>query len=138
MSERRSRLESLSRLAAAYGRHQLRRVRPGRRSGAGGYGRVRALYAADGLLPLTAEERAQMPAMSRCINCGICDLVAGRLGAASLPDLSSAYLRPLPLLAVVGADLNGEADLAAAARACPTGVPLPELAATIKRLAAAT
>lgn len=136
MSERRSRLESLSRLAAAYGRHQLRRIAP--RQEAAGYARVRAMYADDGLLPLTPEERAQMPAMSRCINCGTCALVAGRLGSAQLPDLSSAYLRPLPLLRSVGADLNGEADLAAAARACPTGVPLPEVAATIRRLAAAT
>jgi ferredoxin len=82
-----------------------------------------------------------MPAISRCINCGICALVAGRHGGAYLPDLASAYLRPLPLLPRVRGDLgvaeggSREADLEAAAAACPVGVPLPALAAIVRRLA---
>jgi ferredoxin len=82
-----------------------------------------------------------MPAMSRCINCGICAMVAGRLGSAYLPDLASAYLRPLHLLPLVKSDLESnpprlaKADLEAAAAACPVGVPLPALAMIVARLA---
>jgi succinate dehydrogenase/fumarate reductase-like Fe-S protein len=136
---RRDRASALSRLALAYARHQVRRWSGrGSRDGASAAER---LYRPEHYLPLTAEEREQMPAMSRCINCGICALVAGRSGAAYLPDLASAYLRPLPLLPRVREDLEPtgdrpEADLEAAAAACPVGVPLPEVAAMLRRLAA--
>jgi len=79
--------------------------------------------------------------MSRCINCGICAMVAGRLGGAYLPDLASAYLRPLHQLPLVKGDLDAtapgtaQADLEAAAAACPVGVPLPAVAAIVRRLA---
>ena len=82
-----------------------------------------------------------MPAMSRCINCGICAMVAGRIGSAYLPDLASAYLRPLHQLPLVKNDLESDApgiaqaDLEAAAAACPVGVPLPALAMIVARLA---
>jgi hypothetical protein len=128
----------MSRLALAYATHQARRwAGRGSRDGASAAER---LYQPEHYLPLTAEERALMPAMSRCINCGICALVAGRHGRAYLPDLSSAYLRPLPLLARAGEDLEPSpeapaADLEAAAAACPVGVPLPAVAAIVRRLA---
>jgi hypothetical protein len=94
-------------------------------------------------VPITPEERELLPAMSRCINCGICAMVAGRLGRTYLPDLASAYLRPLHQLPVVKTDLELEApgtpqaDLAAAAAACPVGVSLPAVAAIVRRLAQA-
>ena len=49
-------------------------------------------------VPLTPSERARLPAMSRCVNCGICALVVGRVGAIRLPDLSTTYLRDHTLL----------------------------------------
>jgi hypothetical protein len=139
MAGRRDRASALSRLAAAYAGHQLRRW-TGRGSGSGAAA-VRHLYAPEHYLALTAEERDLMPAMSRCINCGICALVAGRLGQAYLPDLASAYLRPLPQLPRVKADLEASpggdapADLVAVDGACPVGVSLSALAALVSRLA---
>jgi hypothetical protein len=130
-----SRLGSLARLAAAYAVHQVRRRVLRRGRGGGGAERVLAVYASDRLRPLTPAEREQLPAMSGCINCGICALVAGRVGWVRLPDLASGYLRHYPLLADSGSDLEGEeGDLAAAAAACPVGVPLEEVAAMVRRL----
>jgi hypothetical protein len=136
---RRDRVSALSRLALAYARHQMRRW-TGRGAHDGATAAER-LYLPEHYLALTGEERTLLPAMSRCINCGICALVAGRSGAVYLPDLASSYLRPLPLLPSVRADLEPagglpEADLEAAAAACPVGVPLPAVAAIVRRLAA--
>ena len=138
-SRRSDRVSALSRLAVAYARHQARRwAGRGSRDGAAAAER---LYRPEHYVALTGEERDLLPAMSRCINCGICALVAGRSGAAYLPDLASAYLRPLPMLPRVRVDLEPgvdrpEADLEAAAAACPVGVPLPAVAAIVRRLAA--
>jgi len=141
MAGRGDRAAALSRLAAAYAGHQVRRWSGrGSRSGAAAAERI---YRPEHYVALTAEERELMPAMSRCINCGVCALVAGRMGSAYLPDLASAYLRPLHLLPSVKADLAPAAatapaaDLEAAAAACPVGVPLPALAAMVRRLAGA-
>jgi len=127
------------RLAWAYLRHQYRRrfARPA----AGSAEEVLIATAADRLRPLTAEENAALPAMSRCVSCGLCALAVRRFGATRLPDLANAYLRDLTLLPLAAGDLEG-ADpgpeaLEAAAAACPVGVPLDELAAVIRRLAAA-
>jgi hypothetical protein len=130
-----SRLSALVRLAAAYGRHQVRRrLRPAAAEGAAG--RLLQMYRGDGLIPLTPAEREGLPAMSRCINCGLCALAAGRLGQVRLPDLASGYLRHYPMLPSAGGDLEGDhPDLAAAASACPVGVPLEEVAAMVRRLA---
>jgi ferredoxin len=120
------------RLAGAFGVHQLRRrlQRPRPQ-----VERLLDLYAPDGLLPLTAVERRELPGISACINCGLCALVAGRLGEAHLPDLASAYLRAYPLVPEMAADLEGRpADLEAASAACPVSVPLGEVAAIIRRL----
>jgi hypothetical protein len=139
VSGRSDRAAALSRLAAAYAGHQVRRwTGRGSRGGAAAAERV---YRPEHYLALTPEERDLLPAMSRCINCGICAMVAGRLGKAYLPDLASAYLRPLHQLPLVQADLEAgapetpQADLEAAAAACPVGVPLPALAAIVRRLA---
>jgi hypothetical protein len=136
---RSDRVAALSRLAAAYAGHQVRRWTG--RGSRGGAAAVERVYRPEHYLSLTTEERELMPAISRCINCGICSMVAGRLGSVYLPDLASAYLRPLHQLPLVRADLEGgaagtpQADLEAAAAACPVGVPLPAVAAMVRRLA---
>jgi hypothetical protein len=141
MAGRRDRAEALGRLAAAYTGHQVRRWTG--RGSRGGASAAERLYQPEHYVALTAAERDLMPAMARCINCGICALVAGRLGSAYLPDLASAYLRPLHQLPLVRADLEPptpgtpQADLEAAAAACPVGVPLPAVAAIVRRLAEA-
>jgi hypothetical protein len=136
MAGRRDRASALSRLAAAYAGHQVRRWTG--RGSRGGAVAAQKVYTPEHYLALTAEERELMPAMSRCINCGICAMVAGRLAGAYLPDLASAYLRPLPQLPGVKSDFEGSPtpDLEAAAAACPVGVPLPALAVLVARLAA--
>ena len=129
------------RLAAAYGRHQVRRrfrrPEPGKP-------RLLETYAPDRLLPLTGEERKLLPRASRCINCGLCALVAARVGGLRPPDLASAYLRDYPRLAAAVGEVGSgpvsepeSAPLEAAAAACPMGVPLAEVLAAIRRLASA-
>ena len=134
-----SRASALARLAAAYGRHQVRgrfrRPEPGAE-------RLLEAYAGDRLFPLSSEEREVVAGAGRCINCGLCALVAARVAGLRPADLGSAYLRDYPRLAGVSDDWSAESEtgelaesLAAAAAACPTGVPLPELLATVRRLA---
>src|ERR1700682_3157911 len=139
MAGNRDRAAALSRLTAAYAGHQVRRWTG--RGSRGGSAPAQLVYRPEYYGPLPAEERALLPAMPRCISCGICAMVAGRLGRAYLPDLASAYLRPLHQLSLVKNDLEpaapapAPADLEAAAAACPVGVPLPAVAAIVRRLA---
>ena len=128
------RTDSLAKLAWAYGLHLTRRwlapVRPQLQ-------RLVDTYAADGLRPLTAEEQERHPQLIGCINCGLCALAAGRLGRTRLPDLASSYLRLYARIGAASSDFEGEEpDWEAAASACPVGVPLPEVAAIVRRLAA--
>jgi hypothetical protein len=137
------RRSALVRLGAAYARHLVRRrVRPGQSLTAD---EVREIYAPDRLAPLTSEERARLPSLSRCINCGLCALAAGRVAGLLPGDLATAYLRDYSLLPLAEDDLSPigsddgsgkeiEAALESAAAACPTGVSLPEVAAIVFRL----
>lgn len=128
------RADSLVKLAWAYGIHQTRRRVVRARS------QKQLLldtYAADGLQPLTADEQARHPTMIGCINCGLCAFAAGRIGRTRLPDLASSYLRLYARLGDASGDVSGDLpDVEAAAAACPVGVPLPEVAAIVRRLAA--
>ncbi|HZQ49399.1 MAG TPA: hypothetical protein VFB69_03735 [Candidatus Dormibacteraeota bacterium] len=128
------RADSLVKLAWAYGVHQTKRR----------VARVRSqkqllldTYAADGLKPLTAAEQQRHVEMIGCINCGLCALAAGRIGRTRLPDVAASYLRLYARLGDAAEDVAGELpDVEAAAAACPVGVPLPEVAALVRRLAA--
>ena len=128
------RTDSLAKLALAYGQHLARRrlTKPA--------SQVTVLlntYRPDGMVPLTAEERERHPALIGCINCGICAMAAGRLGKARLPDVASSYMRLYASLGEAGPDVSGdEPDFEAASAACPVGVPLAEVAAIVRRLAA--
>jgi hypothetical protein len=133
-----SRRSALIRLSWAYVRHGLRRRF--RAPPAAGAEQVLATYGEDHLLPLTPTERGHLPAMSRCINCGLCAIVVRRVGGVRPPDLPNAYLRDPTLLSAARTDLAGPSPaprvLAAASAACPVGVPLAEVAAAVQRLAA--
>lgn len=129
-----SRLDSLARLALAYGRHQIRRLGRRRRPVIEAFLRA---YARDHLVPLTDTEREALPAISTCIGCGLCDVAAGgRAGAVALSDLA-AHLRPLPLLPALKGAL-GDVDAEAGALACPMGVPVTTALAMLERLSAAS
>jgi hypothetical protein len=128
------RTDSLAKLALAYGMHLTRRRLSPPRSQ---FQRLLETYAPDGLRPLTADEQVRHPQLIGCINCGLCALAAGRIGNTRLPDLASAYLRLYARLGDASSDVAGdEPDWEAAAGACPVGVPLPEVAAIVRRLAA--
>jgi hypothetical protein len=78
------------------------------------------------------------PRLIGCINCGLCALAAGRLGKIRLPDLASSYMRLYARLGDASLDVEGEEgpDLEAASAACPVGLPLADVAAVVRRLAA--
>jgi len=128
-----ARADSLARLALAYGVHltrrRLTRAQPQLEELVGA-------YAPDGLRPLTAAEQDRHPQLIGCINCGLCALAASRIGRTRLPDLASSYMRLYARLGDASSDVGGDTpDLAAAAAACPVGVPLEEVAAIVRRFA---
>ena len=129
-----ARADSLAKLAFAYGVHMTRRRLTRRRSQ---LPTLLETYAPDGIRPLLPEERERHPHLIGCINCGMCALAAGRIGSVRLPDLATSYMRLYARLGAAASDVEGESpDLAAAASACPVGVPLEEVAAIVRRLAA--
>ena len=128
------RTDSLAKLALAYGVHlPRRRIAPARSQ----LDKLRTTYAPDGLRPLLPDEQARHPQLIGCINCGLCALAAGRIGKARLPDLATSYVRLYARLGDASSDAEGdEPDWAAAAAACPVGVPLQEVAAIVRRVMA--
>ena len=129
-----ARADSLAKLAWAYGLHLTRRRLTRHRS------QITTLletYKPDGIRALLPEERERHPQLIGCLNCGLCALAAGRMGSVRLPDLASSYMRLYARLGEASSDLEGDSpDLERAAAACPVGVPLPEVAAIVRRLAA--
>jgi hypothetical protein len=129
-----ARADSLAKLAFAYGVHLTRRRLTRPRSQVA---KLLETYAADGVRPLLADEREHHPGLIGCINCGLCALAAGRLGKVRLPDLATSYMRLYARLGEAASDLSGDSpELDAASAACPVGVPLEEVAAIVRRLAA--
>ena len=128
------RTDSLAKLALAYGRHLARRRLTRPRSQLAS---MVGTYKPDGIRPLTPAEREMHPRLIGCINCGLCALAAGRMGKSRLHDLAGSYMRLYARLADASSDLEGDdADLEAASAACPVGLPLNEVAAVVRRLAA--
>lgn len=126
------RADSLVKLAWAYGVHQTRRRITRRRSELTD---LLDTYAVDGIRALEPAERERHADMVGCINCGLCALAAGRMGRTRLPDLAASYMRLYARLGAASSDVEGDdPDLAAAAAACPVGVPLAEVAAIVRRL----
>ena len=126
------RTDSLAKLALAYGLHLARRRLSRPRSQ---LEELFETYAPEGIRALQPAERARHPYLVGCINCGLCALAAGRIGKTRLPDLASSYMRLYARLGDASPDISGDApDLAAAAAACPVGVPLTEVAAIVRRM----
>jgi succinate dehydrogenase/fumarate reductase-like Fe-S protein len=128
------RTDSLAKLAFAYGVHLTRRRLTRPRSQLGD---LLETYSPDGIRALQPSERERHPHLIGCINCGLCALAAGRMGKTRLPDVASSYMRLYARLGAASSDIEGdEPDLKAAASACPVGVPLDEVAAIVRRMAA--
>jgi len=129
-----ARADSLAKLAFAYGVHLTRRRLTRPRSQVT---KLLETYAGDGIRPLLKEERERHPQLIGCINCGMCALAAARIGSVRLPDLATSYMRLYARLGEAGSDLSGDSpELEAASAACPVGVPLGEVTAIVRRLAA--
>ena len=116
-----------------------------RRAGSEAHGGARALLevvAPEGYLPLTAGERADFPAYTRCISCGLCALACPTLCDAPASAWVEAWTfvvgpsRMLERAALAAASLEPCARCDVCAGVCPTGVPITRLAAMIARLAA--
>lgn len=128
------RTDSLAKLALAYGVHLTRRrlMRPRSQ-----LTDLLDTYTPDGIRALESHERERHPHLVGCINCGLCALAAGRMGKARMPDVAASYMRLYARLGEASSDIaGGTPDLEAAAAACPVGVPLEEVAAIVRRLAA--
>jgi hypothetical protein len=128
------RVDSLAKLAWAYGIHLTRRrlTRPHSQLDA-----LLSTYAPDGMRALLPAEQERHPQLVGCINCGLCALAAGRMGKTRLPDVASSYMRLYTRLGEASSDIEGaDPDFEAAASACPVGVPLAEIGAIVRRFAA--
>lgn len=127
-----ARADALARLAWAYGVHLARRRlrRPSSQ-----LTDLLETYAPDGIRAMDAMMRERERSLTSCISCGMCAFAATRLGQIRPPDLASSYMRLYARLDDAASDLVGEgSDLAAASAVCPVGVPLEEVANTVRRL----
>lgn len=95
-----------------------------------GFGRFKANYFEEGLVPLSAKDRDEMAAFSGCIACGRCNrsLAPGRWPRTNgdLMGLVLASTRStveFPLIAAQWSELTTE-ELRAAEKLCPPEIPL--------------
>ena len=103
---------------------------------AGGIAAFREAYDADGLPPVTAEERAEFASFSRCIACGICDRGEGDRIAASggayrgVMPLMLSGSRSMPDFRAAAYSLSFVSDdvLAEKEQSCPANVPMRRIA----------
>jgi succinate dehydrogenase/fumarate reductase-like Fe-S protein len=94
----------------------------------------------EGYTPLAPADRTTVPAAMRCISCGLCSIACLQLRQAP----ASAWDEPWTFVAgpsrsidradLVAAGITGCAGSADSAAVCPTGVPIPELAALVQRM----
>jgi succinate dehydrogenase/fumarate reductase-like Fe-S protein len=101
-------------------------------------------YAADRLPPLTPSERHELPSLSGCIACGLCDAGEGAAIArsngryAGVMDLMLASSRNMPDFdaAARSFDAVGDERLAELEMRCPARVPMRRVAAFVRAKAA--
>ncbi len=109
--------------------HPLRGIR---RSGTGEE-RFLAAYAAEGLAPTTAEDRAAAEAASACISCGLCESrCAPARAVPAVRDLGlravfRLYAKSHEMTALAAGPLAGCATCTGCEPLCPTGVPITRL-----------
>jgi hypothetical protein len=103
----------------------------------------RSNYDADGLPPVSAQERKMLPEFQRCIACGLCDRGEAeriaRSGGAyrGVMTLVLAGSRSMPdyRAAAYSFSFVSEAVLAEKERICPTGVPFRKIARFVAKKA---
>lgn len=131
------RLKALLLLAMTLVTTLLRRAFTRRQDGLAAF---RRNYAADGLAPVTAEQRKELSAFGRCIACGLCDRgeserIAKSGGAyQGLMEIVLAGSRSMPDFGATALALAHvpEEVLAEKERICPTRVPFRKMAAFVR------
>ncbi len=105
-----------------------------------GIAAFRQAYDADGLPPVTPDERRELATFSRCVACGICDRGESERIAASggayrgvMPLMLSAS-RSMPDFRAAAYSLSFVTDevLAEKEQSCPTQVPMRRIAAFLR------
>jgi hypothetical protein len=127
-------------LAVALLRTLLRRAVGGGRDGLRAF---RENYAADGLAPVTLEQRTAMLGFGGCIACGLCDrgesvrIARSRGAYAGIMEAVLAASRSMPDYgaAAVAFSHVSDAILEAKERVCPTAVPMRQIAAFVRQKA---
>ncbi len=132
------RLKAAWLLTWALVRSLFRRVfSPGSKAGIGAF---RANYDADGLPPVSPDEREKLGTFGRCIACGLCD----RGEAERIERAGGAYRGIMPLMlaasrsmpdfgaAAVGFSHVPDEVLAEKERLCPTRVPMRDIAQFVR------
>lgn len=129
-------------LAWSFGRHVAVQM-PARAFGRGaGAARFCNAVLPEGYVPLDAAEREAIPSFMQCIHCGLCSLACPDIRDASASAWDEAWTfvagpsRSIDRAPTVAADMSRCADCDACADVCPTGVPIPHMAATLRRLGA--
>ena len=127
-------------LAWHFGKHVVTRLpwralRPGR-----DLARFRAAIVPEGFVPLTREQRAVFPAFMNCVHCGLCALACPELRDRPMSAWDDAWTfaagasRSIDRAPMVAAQLSPCTTCAECAAVCPTGVPIPLMAAVMKEL----
>lgn len=127
------RIKAVLLLTLAVLRTFVRRLFGGKK---GGIAAFREHYAADGLAPLSAEQREAMRGFGRCIACGLCDRgererIASSGGAyRGVMQLVLAASRSMPDFGAAALGFAHVTDevLAEKERICPTRVPMRRIA----------
>lgn len=109
-----------------------------------GLAAFRKSYAADRLPPFSREERRELPLLTGCVACGLCDvgegarMVRSRGAYAGVMDLMLASSRNIPDFdaAARSFDAVGDDRLAELEPRCPAKVPMRQVAAYVRAKAA--
>lgn len=128
-------------LAWSFGRHVAVQM-PARALGRGaGALRFREAVLPEGYVPLEPAEREAMPSFMDCIHCGLCSFACADIAAAPASAWDEAWTfvagpsRSIDRAPIVAADMSPCAACNACADVCPTDVPIPLMAAALRRLA---
>lgn len=129
-------------LAWSFGRHVSVQM-PARLFGRGaGDRRFRDAVLPEGYVPLQPPERDALPAFMQCIHCGLCTMACPDIRDAPASAWDEAWTfvagpsRSIDRAAAVADGMSPCVDCDACANVCPTGVPIPQMAATLRRLGA--